>query len=187
MRRDREAKSQSRKADKYKGVPDLLVTNLTYLLRLVQVFEHEAIPPHMEGACGIPEASAPDNAAEEGQQNRSLTKHLRAHILLNQWDDLSMGIHQFGMVQHTSTSQKVLKDRSDQHQVIAGGDAAPFLADSDTLTVPDGLSLPSTLSMEWGSHMWLSMVLDTLLGWYQPTMQAMREINEVLLERETNK
>ena len=40
LRRDREAKKQSRKVDEEKGVPDLLGTNMTYLLSLDQVSKH---------------------------------------------------------------------------------------------------------------------------------------------------
>ena len=43
MWHDKEAKAQARKEDDKKGVPDLLVTNLTYLLRLGQVSEHETL------------------------------------------------------------------------------------------------------------------------------------------------
>ena len=62
-------------------------------------------------------------------------------------DDLGSGLHKFGFVQHTSASRKMLKVRSDQHQVIMGGRTAPFLADAATLEAPDGVSLPTTLSM----------------------------------------
>ena len=45
LQSDRESKAQSRKADDEKGVPDILVTNLTYLLRLGQISEHKDPPP----------------------------------------------------------------------------------------------------------------------------------------------
>ena len=65
-------------------------------------------------------------------------------------DDLGSGLHKFGIVQHTSASRKVLKVRSDQHQVIMGGSAAPSLADGATLAAPYGVSLSSTLAMAQG-------------------------------------
>ena len=45
MWQEREVKVQERKAHKYKGLPDILGNNLTYLLHLGQVSEHEAPPP----------------------------------------------------------------------------------------------------------------------------------------------
>ena len=45
LRRDRESKAQSCKADDDKGIPYLMGDNLTYLLPLGQVSYHEEIPP----------------------------------------------------------------------------------------------------------------------------------------------
>ena len=69
---------------------------------------------------------------------------------LEHCNDLGSGLHKFGIVQHTSASRKVLKVRSDQHQVIMGGSAAPSLADGATLAAPYGVSLSSTLAMAQG-------------------------------------
>ena len=44
MRRDRESKSLVRKADKEKGIPDLLGSNLAYLICLGQVAAHKDLP-----------------------------------------------------------------------------------------------------------------------------------------------
>ena len=44
MRRDREAKVLTCQAYAEKGVPDLLGSNLTYLLRLSHVGAHEDLP-----------------------------------------------------------------------------------------------------------------------------------------------
>ena len=43
------------------------------------------------------------------------------------------------MGQHTYAVRKVLKARSDQHQVRAGGGGAPTLDNATYLTAPDGL------------------------------------------------
>ena len=73
---------------------------------------------------------------------------------LEHCNDLGSGLHMFGLVQHTSASRKVLKVHSDQHQVIMGGSATPSLADGDTLAVPYGVSLSSTLALvRGGGHM----------------------------------
>ena len=96
---------------------------------------------------------------------------------LDHCDNLGSGLHKFGLVQRTSASRKVLKVRSDQHQVIMGSRAAPSLADAATLAAPDGVSLPSTLAMAQGGHTRLSVVLDTLFRTNHPTVMAMKEVN----------
>ena len=88
-----------------------------------------------------------------------------------------MGLHQIGLGQHTSADRKVLKNRSDQHQVIAGSGAAPSLADTATLTAPDGVSLLVTLVMAQGPHAGLTVFLVTLFGQDHPIVIAMREVN----------
>ena len=54
MRRHREAKSQARKVEEEKGVPDLLGTNMTYLLHLGQVYGYEALLPFYKELTGVP-------------------------------------------------------------------------------------------------------------------------------------
>ena len=92
---------------------------------------------------------------------------------LEHHDDLGSGLHKFGLVQHTSASWKVLEVRSEQHQVIMGGSAAPSLSDADTLAAPYGVSLPITLAMaRGGAHTQLSVVLATFFGTNHPTALA---------------
>ena len=105
---------------------------------------------------------------------------------LDHRDILGTGLHQFVLGQHTSAVQKVLKARSDQHQVIPGGGAAPSLVDSATLTVPNGVYFLATMAMARGDHKRLRVVLVTLVGQEHPIALAMRDINAKLLERETN-
>ena len=52
-----------------------------------------------------------------------------------------------------------MKARADQHQIIAGGGAVPYLAYADTLTAPDGVSLSTTLAMPQRAHEWLALEL----------------------------
>ena len=67
---------QAYKANEVKGIPDLLGTNLAYLLRLSQVSAHEDPPrPHLEGACGVPKASTSENALE-GDRRHLPSPHL---------------------------------------------------------------------------------------------------------------
>ena len=96
-----------------------------------------------------------------------------------------MGLHHFGLGQHTSAAWKMLKARADQHQIIAGGGAAPSLSDAATLMVPYGFSLLSTLAMKQGSHSRLRVVLVTLFGADHPTELEMNEVNTEITERDT--
>ena len=68
-----------------------------------------------------------------------LKLNLSLGFLLDHWDDLGMGVHQFGMGQHTSVTKAVLKACTDQHQVTAGGGAAPSLEEASTMIAPDRL------------------------------------------------
>ena len=54
MRRDREAKAPSLQADAEKGVTDLLRSNLTYLLRLIQVAAQADLPTVWKEIVGPP-------------------------------------------------------------------------------------------------------------------------------------
>ena len=85
-------------------------------------------------------------------------------FLLDHRDNLGLGLHQFGLIQHTSAAWKVLKAPADKQRVIVCGGAAPSLEDADTLTAPYGLSLPATLAMAGGASAGLRLVIDTLLG-----------------------
>ena len=104
---------------------------------------------------------------------------------LDHCDDLGTGFHHFGLGQKTYTTRKVLKARTDQHQVIAGSGAAPYLAEASTLTATEGVSLPATLTMERGSHTRIRVFLVTLFGPDHPKALAMRDVNTDIMERET--
>ena len=99
-------------------------------------------------------------------------------------EELGKSLHQFGMVQHTSSTRKVLKSRAEQHQVIAGGGTAPSLADAATLTATNGVSLPATMAMAQRAHAHMRVVLVTLLGQDHSTVMAMQDINAYILESE---
>ena len=70
-----------------------------------------------------------------------LKLNLNPGFCLDRHGNLGTGIHQFGLGQHTSSTRKVLKDHTDQNQVISGGSTAPFLVDAATLMAPDEVSL----------------------------------------------
>ena len=97
-------------------------------------------------------------------------------LLLKHRANLGTRMHQFFLGQHTSAAYKVLKDRVDQHQVIAGGGSAPTLADAAYLTAPDKVTLSETLAMAQSTHARLRVVLDTLLLRDQPAEQGMKAV-----------
>ena len=105
----------------------------------------------------------------------NLTQVLGFHLYHQ--DDLVMSLQQFGLGKQTSAAWKALKDDANQHQVIAGGGAAPSLSDADTLMVPCSVYLPDTLSMAWGAVMRLRVVLANFFGPDHPTVLALKEVN----------
>ena len=110
----------------------------------------------------------------------ALVFHIENH------NDLGLGLHQFVLGQNTSATQKVLKARSDQYQIIAGGAAAPSIAGTATLTAPDSVSLPATLAIALGGgHTQMRVVLVTLFWKDYSTTLAMKEANVEIMEKET--
>ena len=99
-------------------------------------------------------------------------------------DELGTCLHQFGIGQHNSAAWKVLKARTDQHQVIVVNGAEPYLDDMAKLTVPDGVFLPDTMTMVRGSHARLRVVLATLFGQDHPTVLATKDMNSEIMGRE---
>ena len=191
MSRDIWEEALACQADKEKGIPDLLGSNIICLLRLGRLVAHKYLPPVWNELVKEPKSQhlttlqrALDNTARRlsarvpivvtpGLLNLTLSLGFR----LYHHSDLGTGLHQFGVGQHTSATWKVLKAHSDQHQVFAGGVAAPSLDDVVTLTAPDGVSLSATLSMARGSHARLRVVLVTLFSQYRPTALAMNDVN----------
>ena len=98
--------------------------------------------------------------------------------------NLGTSLHQFKIVQHTSAARKMLKDRANQHKVVAGSGAAPFLSGAATLTAKDRVSLLATLSMAWGDHVRLRVFLFTLFIPYHSTTLTRRDVNTEIMERD---
>ena len=139
LREYREAKAQGRKAYNKKGIPDLLGTNLTYLLRPGQVSAHKDPPLIWKEVVGVPKLQLL-MMLQRALDDTACCLSVRAHIVttpslskltlaldvcLYHRDNLVTGLHQFGLVQNTCAAQKVLKPRANQHQVIACGGAYP--------------------------------------------------------------
>ena len=179
---------------------DLLGYNLAYLLRLRQVAAHEDLPPvwkELTGALNCQYLTTLQRSLEDTAWRLSvrapiittsglLKLALALGFLLEHRDDLGLGLHQFVLGQNTSATQKVLKARSDQYQIIAGGAAAPSIAGTATLTAPDSVSLPATLAIALGGgHTQMRVVLVTLFWKDYSTTLAMKEANVEIMEKET--
>ena len=102
---------------------------------------------------------------------------------LNHRDYLGTGIHQFCLGNHTSSARNLLKDRVNKHQFIAGGGGSPTLTNTSYLIAPDGVTLLKTLTMARSAHACLQVVMDTLLGRYHPSAQAMYMVFQTLMDR----
>ena len=100
-------------------------------------------------------------------------------------NNLGTGLHQFGLGQHTYATRKVLKARADQHQVIIGSGADPYLADTAKLMAPERVSLLAILAMKQGTHTLLRVVLVTFFVLDHHTELSMRDVNAEIVERET--
>ena len=80
MRRDRETKALECMTYKEKKIPELLGSNFTYLLRLVQIAAHED-PHHVEGTREVLKASTSDDALE-ALGNTAWRLRIRAPIVV---------------------------------------------------------------------------------------------------------
>ena len=132
LMQDIEGKALSRKADDKKGIPDLVCSNLVYLIRIGQVATHEDLPPiwkYLKVALKPQHLTTLHRAIDNTAHHLSVRAHIFAtpgllkltlvvDFLLYHKDDLGAGLHQFGMCQHTSTAPKVLKVRVNQHHVL---------------------------------------------------------------------
>ena len=68
---------------------------------------------------------------------------LRLDFCLASKDDLSSGLHNFTLVQNTDARQNLLKTRADRHNLMAGGHAAPSLANAKELVASDRVTIPT--------------------------------------------
>ena len=79
-------------------------------------------------------------------------------------DGLGTGLYAFILSQHTSEARNILLAHADQHQVFASGERTHTLADTDTLTVPNGVTLSGTLGVARSDHLHLKFISTTHLG-----------------------
>ena len=104
--------------DYNKGIPDLLGTNLTYLLRLGQFSSHKYLPSIWKGIVETPKCQHL-TTIQRVIDDTVCCLNIRAPIVmtsgllkltvdlgfcLDHRDALGMGLHQFGMVQNTSAA-----------------------------------------------------------------------------------
>ena len=186
-----EAKELAYQADTEKGVPHLLGSNLTYLICLIQVSDHKDLPAVWEELPGYLKYQQL-TTLQRDLGNMAWRLSIQAPIVatpgllkitlvlsirLEHQENLGSSLHQFGLIQHTYATRKVLKAWADQHQVITGGGAAPYLADASTLTATDRVSLTATLLMARGGNARMRVVLSTLFGPNHLTAMSTDELN----------
>ena len=173
-----------------KGVSDLLGKNLSYLLRLCQVADHNLLLPVWKELSDSPKRQQlttlhhifDDMAQWMGVCAPIITApsllrlYLTLIFRLNHRDDPGTGLHQFCLGQNTYVTWKVTKACVEQHQVVAGGVSALTLADASHLTAPDRVTFPETVAMVQISHTRLRVGLDTLLGRNPPATQGMEAV-----------
>ena len=129
MRRDRESKALARQTDAEKGVTDLLGSNLAYLLRLSQVADHKDLPTMWKELAGS-QNHQHMASIQRDLNDTALNLSFRAPIFatsgllklnlslgfrLEHHNNLGLGLHHFGLGQHSSSTRKVLKAWADQH------------------------------------------------------------------------
>ena len=109
---------------------------------------------------------------------------LFSSLNLDHRDNLGTKLHQFCLGNSSETTQKIMKARVDQHQLIVGGGGGPTLVDVVDLTPPNGVSLLETLFMLWITHMRLRVVLDNFLRRGYPYAHGMEIFGKALTEQE---
>ena len=128
LRRYREKNARVIEQSKNKGVPYFMGNNLTFLLRLSHIYEHESLPPVWKALASATKyhqltclqwefnnAARWLGACAPIVVTPGLFKMILAlSFCLEHRDDLGTGIHMFFLGQHTSDSRKLLKDHIDQ-------------------------------------------------------------------------
>ena len=89
---------------------------------------------------------------------------LGLYFYLSSKDDLSSGPHAFTLGQHTAALRNLLKTRTDRHNLMAGGHAAPSLADAEKLVAPDGVKILTLHVQAHGHHNRLRILVHALFG-----------------------
>ena len=112
-----------------------------------------------------------------------LNMTLALGFCLKHRDNMGMVIQQLCIGKNTSDTRKVLKARTNQHQVIAGSGGTPTMEDAAYLTVPNGFSLPETEEMARSAHKRLRVVLINLMVRGHPVAQGMDVVVRVLVDR----
>ena len=83
-------------------------------------------------------------------------------------DDLGVGLYQLVLGQYTAVVWKATKAWVDENQVVTGGEESLSLADTDSLMLPNGLTLSGRLPMERSTQMHLLFLVAALLRPDQP-------------------
>ena len=156
MRADREEKKEARdKKVEQNGPKEFFGKNLPHLLRLTQLEEVvrlNALWAELTTASKSQQLLVLQRALNNAAADLSLRTPtvatpvvlkmvLGLNFCLSSKDNLSSGLHPFTLGQHTAARQKLLKTRVDRHNLMAGGHAAPSLADAKELVAPNGMTI----------------------------------------------
>ena len=199
MQADREERKEAKdKKAEQKGPKEFFGTNLPHILRLTQV----------EEAVRLNEVWADLTTASKFQQllvlQRSMNKaavdlSLRAPTVatpallkmvlgldfcLTSKDDLSSGLHAFTLGQHTAARRKLLKTRTDRHNLMEGGHAAPSLADAKELVPSDGVTIPTSHGQSRGQHNRLRILGHALFGERHTSSKKLKTLSQEMGWRE---
>ena len=99
-------------------------------------------------------------------------------------DDLSSGLHAFTLGHHTTACQKLLNTRVDRHNLMAGGHAAPSLADAEELVAPDGVTIPTSHGQARGQHNRLCILGHALFGERHTSSKQLKTFGQEMSRRE---
>ena len=94
----------------------------------------------------------------------SLKMTLGIGFCLDSQDDLTSGVLISILGRHTPEERKSLKEAGANYDMVIGGVGAPSMAEADTLTAPNGLTLSNSLSMLQGQNNRLRALAATFSG-----------------------
>ena len=99
-------------------------------------------------------------------------------------DGLSSGLHVFTLGQHTAARQKLIKTRTDRHNLMAGSHAAPSPADTKELVASNGVTIPTSHGQSSGHHNRLHILGHTLFGERHTSSKQLKTFGQEMVRRE---
>ena len=158
-----------------KGATEYFGANMAHLLNLVHVTNAKYLPPIWEA---LARASKHQkllvlqrvfNTAAEDMGiwaptivTPSLLKLVLAlGFRMESRDDLTTRLNPFFLGQHTATVRKFIRGQTDRYARVASGAGAPYLADVEILSAPDGVTSPQTFFVARGKWLRTQLIVGT--------------------------